>query len=86
MEQIPVFLRWIQYLCGLKWAMNITLAEEFGWDRCSDALKPACASLLKANDIEQDDWLVYVAILIAAFAFFRLAAVAALVNHARHFY
>jgi hypothetical protein len=62
MEQIPVFLRWIQYLCGLKWAMNITLA------------------------IEQDDWLVYVAILIAAFAFFRLAALAALVNHARHFY
>ena len=43
--------------------MNITLAEEFGWDRCSDPLKPACASLLKANDIEQDDWLLYVAIL-----------------------
>jgi hypothetical protein len=75
-------------VCRLKWAINIgPLAEEFGWDRCSDdALKPACASLLKANDIEQDDWLVYVAILIAAFTFFRLAAVAALVNHARHFY
>merc|ERR1719183_2222603 len=30
MEQVPVFLRWMQYLCSLKWGLNIVQANEFG--------------------------------------------------------
>ena len=86
MEQIPVFLRWIQYLCGLKWAMNIALATEFGDDQCIETLRPACQNLLKANDSDADDWLLYLLVLCGAFAFFRIAALTALVHKAKHFY
>ena len=27
--QIPVFLRWVQYLCSLKFAMNLFMLNEF---------------------------------------------------------
>lgn len=85
-EQIPVFLRWIQYLCGLKWTMNIALATEFGGDRCTEALRPKCQALLDANDANEDDWPMYVAVLLGAFAFFRIVSLIALVHKAKHFY
>jgi ABC-type multidrug transport system permease subunit len=31
-EQIPVFMRWAQYLCSLKYALNLILLEEFNED------------------------------------------------------
>ena len=86
MEQIPVFLRWIQYFCGLKWAMNIALATEFGGDECIEVLRPACQKLLSANDSDEDDWLLYLLVLVGAFVFFRISALISLVNKAKHFY
>ena len=86
MEQIPIFLRWIQYLCGLKWAMNIALVTEFAGDRCIELFRPTCHALVEANDSNEDDWFVYILVLCGAFAFFRLAALGALVNKAKYFY
>lgn len=33
-QDIPVFLRWAQYLCSLKFAINLALIVEFG-EPCS---------------------------------------------------
>ena len=86
MSQIPVFLRWIQYLCGLKWAMNMALANEFGHGNCLEMYQLACTSLLTANESDTDDYWFYILVLLGAFAAFRLVALAALVNKAKHFY
>ena len=31
-SQIPIFLRWAQYLCGIKYTMNLILLTEFNRD------------------------------------------------------
>ena len=33
-DQIPVYLRWAQYLCSLKYAMNVLTIVEFGASTC----------------------------------------------------
>ena len=40
-DQIPVFLRWAQYLCSLKYAINLILCIEFdvGNDSCDGAAR-----------------------------------------------
>ena len=51
MEQIPVFLRWLQYICGLKWAMNIALANECVLPRVSPTarLRAVCIESFRAR-------------------------------------
>merc|ERR1711907_394451 len=51
MEQVPVFFRWMQYLCSLKWGLNIVQANEFGsWG----ADLPNYEHLLAKNDINEN--------------------------------
>ena len=40
----------LQYLCGMKWGMNMAMANEFGHGRCTAALNASCVYLLSAND------------------------------------
>ncbi len=39
-SKIPVWVRWSQWLCGLKYAVNLSLAEEFdpSFDSCQGEL------------------------------------------------
>lgn len=68
MEQVPVVLRWLQYVCGLKWGMNIALANEFGsWGANLDDHK----FILETNDIDEDLVVVYAAVLVALIVVFR---------------
>ena len=76
----------MQYLCGMKWGMNMAMANEFGHDRCTPALNASCAYLLSANDSSDEDYWIYGLVLLGAFAAFRLVALGALVSKARHFY
>jgi hypothetical protein len=56
-QQIPVYLRWAQYLCALKYCLNLILLTEF--DNCEDGsnnpamAKEACARLLEVNDVQR---------------------------------
>jgi hypothetical protein len=91
MEDIPVWLRWAQYLCSLKFAVNLGLLAEFGGEagcprsnssvvmnKSENAMNRCLASakLLEQNDIYPEDWWVYTLVLIALFVGFRaLAAV-----------
>lgn len=68
MEQVPVFLRWLQYLCGLKWGMNMALANEFGsWG----ANLPNTEFILETNDIDDGLVGVYAAVLVVLIVLFR---------------
>ena len=47
MSQIPKYLRWIQHICGLKYAMNIVTAEEF--HKCPASQKMACDQAVRKS-------------------------------------
>lgn len=45
-----------------------------------------CANILVENDIEKDQWVIYMLILLALFAAFRIVAAWVLIKNARRFY
>ena len=100
--QIPIWLRWAQYLCSLKFAMNLFTLTEFGentvetWEETYDGSeiddmtllqrKGEAAWIVDNNEIDPDDWWVYVLVLLAIGVAFRLLAVAALSRRAAKFF
>lgn len=87
-SQIPVFLRWAQYLCGIKYTMNLALLTEFDPDlkSCQGEAAAMCESVINSNDINADKWWVYLLLLGALFVGFRLLASIILVHKAKRFY
>lgn len=89
-DSIPLFLRWAQYLCGIKYAMNLILITEFDPtnESCtsSDVAALACEKALSTNDIDADDSWIYYLMLVAIFLFFRTVAVFLLVSKSKRFY
>ncbi len=89
-SEIPVFLRWAQYLCGIKYAMNIILSTEFSTsnENCRDsaAALSNCESVITDNDIDLNMMWFYILMLIVLFAGFRLIALMTLVQKSRRFY
>ncbi len=85
---IPIFLRWAQYLCSLKYAMNLLLLLEFrpSSSACDDGAHQNCVEVLQRNQIYSDKWWVYVIILFALFVGFRVIAAIALAKKAKKFY
>jgi len=79
MELVPIFMRWLQYLCSLKWGMNILLLNEF-----KDV--QGGAQMLQANDIEEDRLWLYYTVLGAIFVVCRVLATIALSRKAKAFY
>lgn len=83
--QIPVALRWIQYLCSLKYGINLMLSNEFappttnGW---TPELQSAASELLREDEIKAGKWYVYGSILIGMAVGFRLLGVIALSRRA----
>ena len=92
---IPVWLRWAQYLCGLKYALNLLMLAEFDPDSCADSAdddvseemaRTACKNLLDVNDVKREDWPYYVAMLAVLFAGFRVLGATILSKKAQRFY
>jgi ABC-type multidrug transport system ATPase subunit len=87
-NQIPIWLRWSQYLCSLKYGINIFLINEFASYRqsCSDGAAGNCENIKKINDVEPSQWWVYVIILFALFTAQRMMAMFVLTKRAVKFY
>jgi len=89
-SQIPVFLRWAQWLCSLKYAVNLVLLTEFnaGNESCktSEAAANNCRQLLKDNNIEPDQYFVSIIILAALFAGLRVVGPMILAQRAKRYY
>ena len=88
LSQIPVFLRWAQYLCSLKYAMNLILYIEFNPsnENCEGDANRNCAAVIASNDIVTGQWWVYMLILIALFVGFRTLGAVVLAKKAKSFY
>jgi len=88
--QIPVFLRWAQYLCGMKYAMNLAFMNEFRTDShsCnnSDNAHENCSQLLSQNGINPSEFYIYIILLAAIFLLFRVAGAMVLHQKAKRFY
>lgn len=89
-SQIPVFLRWAQYLCSLKYAMNLALMTEFDLEldscRSSPEARDNCYNVIVNNNVETDRYYVYILVLFALFAGFRILGAMILVQKAKRFY
>jgi ABC-type multidrug transport system ATPase subunit/ABC-type multidrug transport system permease subunit len=86
--QIPVWIRWAQYLCSLKFAVNLHMIIEFGKgsSACDGAFNAkGCAAMLDNNEVDQDLWWFYGLVLCAIFMGFRLLALFLLTRRARGF-
>ncbi len=84
-DQIPAWIRWAQYLCSLKFGINLFLVNEFGAAACDPARRAECAGLLDSTDADEAIWWAYALILIGIFLLFRLAGLLVLTRKARGF-
>ena len=84
-----MWLNWVQYICGLKYGMNLFILNEFGegttegWD---PAARAAANAIVDNNDIDPDSWWVYLLILLVLICAFRLLAILALAKRAEAFF
>jgi ABC-type multidrug transport system permease subunit len=89
-SMIPTFLRWAQYLCSLKYAMNLIILTEFDVSLPSCNTSPQaranCENLIQSNNIQADAWYVYMLLLFAIFCLFRVLAAIVLHEKAKTFY
>lgn len=88
--QIPVFLRWAQYLCGMKYAMNLVLMNEFretspSCSHSEDA-RANCHAVVSLNDVDTKNFWYYILILFGIFIAFRIAGGLVLIQKAKRFY
>ncbi|CAE7272772.1 ABCG7, partial [Symbiodinium microadriaticum] len=89
-SQIPVWLRWAQYLCSLKYGINLFVINEFASYRHSCDRSPEaqmnCFHYKDANNVEPSLWWMYALILFGLFAGFRILAMYLLAKKAVRFY
>merc|ERR1712061_934740 len=81
-NSIPVSLRWLQYVCPLKYAINAMGVVEFWFvketiDGCSPQGCPGFylrKELLEKQGIKFDDWEFNLGMLVCLYVFFRILA------------
>lgn len=87
---IPSYIRWCQYLCGMKYSMNLFLMTEFDLElkSCQDSpnARENCNNVLENNDINVDEWYINLIMLFALFLGYRLLGAFILVKTAKKFY
>ena len=90
MSLIPSYVRWAQWIVGLKYAMNLTYLTEFrvSMHECSDSSEAEanCEALLDDNDVEYDLLWVYILCMVAMALMWRVAAALVLKQSAKTFY
>ena len=89
-SSIPVFLRWAQWLCSLKYTVNLVLLTEFNEDNAScntsAAAKQNCKQVLDDNNIVASDYYISIIMLIVLVVVFRLIGPFILARKAKRFY
>lgn len=62
---IPVYIRWVQYLCPLKYGVNLAFLVEYV--PTSGIARRNWSSMLDENSIHLSDWWIYVLILLSIY-------------------
>lgn len=89
-SSIPVFLRWAQWLCSLKYTVNIILMTEFNLDNdscnTSAAARSNCEKVLADNDIVSSDYWISIVMLCVLVFTLRIIGPFILARKAKKFY
>eukprot|EP00435_Cladocopium_sp_Y103_P048001 s455_g14.t1 len=89
-EQIPIWLRWAQYLCALKYGMNLNIMNEFGADTVKDwpiaQQEYVKVAIIERNEINVDHGWIYAGVLLGIVAVVRMLSVFALAKRAAAFF
>jgi ABC-type multidrug transport system ATPase subunit len=87
-SKIPVFLRWAQWLCGLKYGLNLILLTEFAPENssCKGGAANNCSGVISDNGATAGDWWIYFLLLIVLIVGFRSLGAVILVQKAKRFY
>ena len=85
---IPIYMRWAQYLCAIKYSVNLVLLTEFNLmnKSCQGDAMVNCHVLLATNNIVEGNAYIYVLLLFAIFVFFRGLGAIILIQKAKRFY
>jgi hypothetical protein len=85
-DLVPKLLRWSQYVCVLSYAVRLLMLEEF-YNCSDDPFTAARCNMLVTNvKADPDDTVIYWAVMVAYFVFFRLLALFLLRKSATRFY
>eukprot|EP01060_Flectonema_neradi_P001184 TRINITY_DN106_c0_g1_i9.p1 TRINITY_DN106_c0_g1~~TRINITY_DN106_c0_g1_i9.p1 ORF type:complete len:646 (+),score=124.90 TRINITY_DN106_c0_g1_i9:54-1940(+) len=84
-ENIPIWIRWLQWSAPLKYAVNLGLIAEFHDSAVPDDRQLESNNLLFKNEIGRDSWWWYTVILVAMFFSFRIIAAFILSQRAQNF-
>jgi ABC-type multidrug transport system permease subunit len=82
-DLMPVWLRWVQYLCTLMYSVRLLLVAEF--KSCAET-EPACATLLDGVNANPNETYWYWIVLVGLFVVFRIAALLILRHKATIFF
>ena len=96
-DAIPSWIRWIQFLCPLKYAVNLMFIVEFQPDKCTfacsdddsvciNAALANCQRILDSIDVQPEKKGTYAAILIALFVLYRVGGLMLLRSKAKTVY
>jgi len=86
-DQLPVYLRWLQYLCPLKYSINLICIQEFADVEVPIGNTGAFikgSTFLDGQDIKEDMQWLYLLILFAIFIGFRILATISLKAKAKY--
>eukprot|EP01064_Diplonema_japonicum_P035635 TRINITY_DN7794_c2_g1_i1.p1 TRINITY_DN7794_c2_g1~~TRINITY_DN7794_c2_g1_i1.p1 ORF type:complete len:612 (+),score=62.74 TRINITY_DN7794_c2_g1_i1:46-1881(+) len=87
-DSIPVFMRWIQWVCPLKYSVALVSIVEFAEKNLPDNhtfASEATSNLIKNSNINRDDWPLYTLIMVAIFCVFRITSAVILSTKAKTF-
>jgi hypothetical protein len=81
-------MRWAQYLCAIKYSVNLVLLTEFNLmnKSCQGDAMVNCHALLATNNIVAGNAYIYVLLLFSLFVFFRGLGAIILIQKAKRFY
>lgn len=85
---IPVWLRWAQYLCSLKYGINLLITIEFnpGNNYCDGGAHQNCVDVLENNDVVFRLWWLYIVLLLVLLVVTRAIAAVVLAKNSVRFY
>ena len=84
-ELIPVWMRWMQWICPLKYGVALATIAEFSTNVVPDDKEGDVVLLIDRSGINRDDWHVYGLIMFGIFMFLRILTGILLKRRAQNF-